>query len=56
MAHVVSGRTAAWAPVIEGLVDEGDAFVAIGVDHLIGDRGLLALLSSHGYIVTRVDR
>jgi uncharacterized protein YbaP (TraB family) len=52
--ETVFARTAAWLPVIESSQDDGDAFIAVGVDHLIGERGLLALLSSHGYMVTRV--
>jgi len=53
--QMVFARTAAWVPIIEALLDEGSVFVAIGLDHLLGERGLIALLSAHGYVVTRVS-
>jgi uncharacterized protein YbaP (TraB family) len=48
------GRNRAWVPQLEPIFDRGDAFVAVGVDHLLGDRGLLAALGKDGYQVTRV--
>jgi uncharacterized protein YbaP (TraB family) len=47
-------RTRAWVPQLEPIFDRGDAFVAVGLAHLQGDRGLLALLAKDGYTVTRV--
>ena len=33
---------------------EGRVFVAIGVDHLYGEKGVLRLLQKPGYRITRV--
>jgi uncharacterized protein YbaP (TraB family) len=48
------GRNRAWIPQLEKIFDDGDAFVAVGVDHLLGDRGVIAALQKDGYQVTRV--
>lgn len=39
---------------MEARLAEGRAFIAMGALHLYGDRGVLALLASRGYRVTRV--
>ena len=51
---LIYGRNRAWVPQLEQIFDGGDAFVAVGVDHLLGDRGVLAALARDGYVVTRV--
>jgi uncharacterized protein YbaP (TraB family) len=48
------GRNRAWVPQLEPIFDRGDAFVAVGLDHLLGERGLLAALGKDGYTVARV--
>lgn len=47
-------RNRAWLPRIERAFAEGGAFVAVGLGHLLGDRGLPALLARAGYTVERV--
>jgi uncharacterized protein YbaP (TraB family) len=39
---------------MDGLLQEGDAFVAVGALHLPGRQGILQLLADRGYRVTRV--
>jgi uncharacterized protein YbaP (TraB family) len=51
---ILFGRNRAWVPQLEKIFDDGDAFVAVGVDHLLGERGVLAALQKDGYQVTRV--
>jgi uncharacterized protein YbaP (TraB family) len=38
----------------DALLKTGRAFVAVGALHLYGEHGVLALLASRGYTVTRV--
>lgn len=47
-------RNAAWWPKLDAELEQGDAFVAVGLGHLIGPRGLLATLASDGYRVERL--
>ena len=51
---LVFARNRDWIPKIEKLVARGDAFIAVGADHLIGDKGVVALLTTRGYQVTRI--
>ena len=50
---LLDGRTRAWLPRIERLLADRGAFVAVGLGHLLGDRGLPALLAQAGYVVER---
>lgn len=44
-----------WMPQIEAMFDEpGTEFVLVGAAHLVGEHGLLAMLSERGYEVSRV--
>ncbi|HTM20194.1 MAG TPA: TraB/GumN family protein [Kofleriaceae bacterium] len=52
--EVVFARNRRWLPVIERAVRRGGAFVTVGCSHMIGDRGLVALLRGRGYRVTRI--
>jgi uncharacterized protein len=45
-------RNEEWLIKIEKMVKENVAFISVGVAHLEGDRGLLNLLKSKGYILT----
>lgn len=47
-------RNARWVPRLLPLLARGQAFVAVGAGHLFGERGLLALLATHGYDVHAV--
>lgn len=49
-------RNAAWMAPLAAELERGGAFVAVGLGHLLGDRGLLAMLAQRGYSVTRVRR
>jgi uncharacterized protein YbaP (TraB family) len=51
---VLFKRNAHWLPTIEAALAQGDAFVAVGAAHLLGERGLLAEFQKRGYAVTRV--
>jgi len=52
--HLIDRRNAVMAARAMPLIDEGGAFIAVGALHLIGDKGLVALLRQQGYAVTRV--
>jgi uncharacterized protein YbaP (TraB family) len=47
-------RTERWVPRIEPLLRAGDVFVAVGAGHLVGRRGLVALLRARGFQVDAV--
>ncbi len=45
-----------WMPQIEAMFAEpGTEFVLVGAAHLVGEHGLLAMLSERGYEISRVD-
>ncbi|GDX83027.1 hypothetical protein LBMAG42_48380 [Deltaproteobacteria bacterium] len=46
-------RNEAWMPVLVPELEQGGAFVAVGAAHMLGERGLLALVEQHGFVVTR---
>ncbi len=54
--QLVYGRNRDWIPKLEALFAQGDVFVAVGADHLIGPRGVVALLGRDGYAATRVTK
>ncbi|MDB5095794.1 MAG: hypothetical protein JWM80_215 [Cyanobacteria bacterium RYN_339] len=45
-------RNARWTPKLTAMLAKDDAFVAVGLGHLIGAKGLLAVLEKQGYKVT----
>lgn len=51
---MIEGRNQFWFPTISTYLNDGRAFIAVGVDHLYGSNGLLQLLQEIGYQVTRV--
>jgi uncharacterized protein YbaP (TraB family) len=53
---MVFQRNARWIPRLEELFATGDVFVAVGADHLIGDKGVVALLRGRGFTVTRITQ
>jgi len=48
-------RNDAWMPRVKQEIDEGGAFIAVGLGHLLGPEGLVARLRSEGYDVERVS-
>jgi uncharacterized protein YbaP (TraB family) len=47
-------RNLEWMPKIEKMMKDKPAFIAVGITHLEGDQGLLALLQAKGYTLTPV--
>lgn len=47
-------RNRAWQPKLVGYLGDQGAFVAVGLAHLLGDKGLPAMLAAAGYTVERV--
>ena len=47
-------RSRNWLPKIERLIQDGDAFIAVGLGHLLGDQSVIALLRQKGYTVTHL--
>jgi uncharacterized protein YbaP (TraB family) len=50
---LVYARNEHWLPELEAMLADRGGFVAVGLAHLIGDRGLPELLAKAGYTVTR---
>lgn len=46
-------RNRRWLPQIERYLTDGGAFIAVGLGHLLGDAGLLAMLDQAGYTAER---
>lgn len=49
---ILYSRTQRWMPRIEAALPQGATFIACGASHLVGPRGLLALLQQDGYTLT----
>lgn len=47
-------RNAEWLPKIEKMMNEDASFIALGISHLEGEKGILSLLKSKGYTLTPV--
>lgn len=52
--ELIKRRNREWMPKIVAMLDGGDAFVAVGVGHLVGDDGIVELLRKRGYTVERI--
>lgn len=52
--NLLAPRNHKWLPTIEKQFARGGAFVAVGLGHLLGARGLVAMLTSAGYTVERI--
>jgi uncharacterized protein YbaP (TraB family) len=50
----LNNRNESWIPVIENLMKKQATFVAVGAAHLGGEKGILNLLRSNGYIIEPV--
>jgi hypothetical protein len=51
---LIYDRNARWAEQVSEMLDDGDdVLLVVGAMHLVGDRGLPALLSRRGYRVER---
>jgi len=53
---LVFARNRDWIPKLEVLLDKGGVVVVVGADHLIGKRGVIALLAARGWKTTRVTQ
>jgi uncharacterized protein YbaP (TraB family) len=52
--QLVFARNRSWIPKLEAMFAQGGVFVAVGADHLIGNKGVPALLEARGMKVKRV--
>lgn len=50
---LITDRTAAWLPRLERDLASGNALVVVGIAHLAGQQGLIALLQAKGYQLAR---
>jgi len=53
---LLTARNRKWFPQLEKQFSQGGAFVAVGLGHLLGNDGLVAMLQRAGYTVERVAR
>jgi uncharacterized protein YbaP (TraB family) len=51
---LVYRRDADWIPKLSKLFEQDNVFVAVGADHLIGPRGVIALLERQGFTTKRI--
>lgn len=49
-------RSKNWMPQIERYIQQGGVFIAVGVGHLLEDKGLITLLQNKGYKISRVTQ
>ncbi|MEI9921698.1 MAG: TraB/GumN family protein [Bacteroidota bacterium] len=49
-----SKRNAEWLPKIEKMMNDDSSFIALGISHLEGEKGILKLLEGKGYTLTLV--
>lgn len=52
--EILYARNRDWIPKLQKLFEQDNVFVAVGCDHLMGDKGVPALLTKQGYTVTRI--
>ncbi|MFT3697063.1 MAG: TraB/GumN family protein [Kofleriaceae bacterium] len=55
-ATIIDARNAKWRAQIETYATTSGAFIAVGLGHLLGDRGLLSTFRTSGYTVERAER
>lgn len=51
---LLNDRNRDWIPKLETLFANGDVFVVVGADHLIGPRGVIAMLAARGFKTARI--
>jgi uncharacterized protein YbaP (TraB family) len=54
--EMVFARNADWIPKLEKILATNNVFIAVGADHLTGERGVVALLAKRGYKLTRITK
>ena len=54
MAVVLDNRNNKWIAKLAPVLNQGNAFIAVGALHLPGKEGLISLLSAEGYKLTPV--
>jgi uncharacterized protein YbaP (TraB family) len=54
MKHAITDRNIRMAERAAPLLKDGNAFIAVGAMHLIGEQGLVELFRKQGYAVTRL--
>lgn len=53
---LLDGRNRAWADKVDAMLKRGEQpFIAVGAGHMVGGKGLPALLAAKGYKVTRAQ-
>jgi uncharacterized protein YbaP (TraB family) len=53
---MVFQRNARWIPKLEQLFADSGVFVAVGADHTLGPKGIVALLRARGFTITRIAK
>ncbi len=53
---LVDQRNKNWIDDIESLIEKDETFIAVGMGHLGGEKGILNLLKTKGYNLKRVDK
>jgi uncharacterized protein YbaP (TraB family) len=54
MKELLLDRNASWIPEIEDMAKKGDAFVAVGAMHLLGDGSVIDRLTKNGWKIERI--
>ncbi len=52
ISYLGSFRNQQWLPILREQINKGDAFIAVGLMHLVGKDGIINLLRQDGYKVT----
>lgn len=53
--QLIYQRNENWMPTVRTAIEQGDVFIAVGLGHLLGPRGLVEQLRGEGYVVERVS-
>lgn len=54
LSSMLYARNQRWMTPLEAELTRGDAWVAVGAGHMLGDQGLVRLLESRGFTITRL--